>query len=255
MSPRPSPPDLVRSIYLLWGHHPGPGRSGLSVEAIVTAGIEVADASGLESLSMRKVADRIGAGTMSLYAHVPSKEDLTALMVDAVFAELYGGDLEAAVRQGDWRAGMAYVAQRNWDLYTRHPWLLDVRASRPSLGPHASRKYETELRPLDGIGLSDVAMESALSLILSHVETTARAGQRLSRIQDESGLTESQWWAVVGPALGQAMGDAADDLKVAGRVGMAVGEQFDASTATPDHALSAGLETILSGIQAELDRA
>src|SRR5699024_384513 len=135
-----------------------PGRSGLTVAAIVKAGVEVADTGGLDALSMRKVADRIGAGTMSLYAHVASKEDLTALMVDAVYAELYENDVDAATAQGDWRSAMTFVAERNWDLYVRHPWLLDLRSARPILGPNVSRKYETELRPLDGIGLSDVAM-------------------------------------------------------------------------------------------------
>ncbi|HLR93150.1 MAG TPA: TetR/AcrR family transcriptional regulator [Jiangellaceae bacterium] len=252
MTTRSPAPDLVRSIYLLWGHHPAPGRSGLSVEAIVRAGIEVADARGLNAVSMRKIADHIGAGTMSLYAHVPGKDDLIALMVDSVYAELYDNDVEAATSQGDWRTAMHYVAQRNWDLYVHHPWLLDLRPSRPTLGPNVGRKYETELRPLDGIGLSEVAMDSALSMILSHVEATARSSRYIVRIQDDSGMSDAEWWAIVAPALKQVMNDG--DLVVSARVGAAVGEQFQAADASPDHALTFGLDTILDGIQARLDR-
>lgn len=184
---------------------------------------------------------------MSLYAHVPGKDDLVALMTDAVYAELYDDDVNAAASQGDWRVGMTYVAQRNWELYGRHPWLLDLRPTTPMLGPNISRKYETELRPLDGIGLSDLAIDSALSLILSHVEATARAG----RHQDDSGMTDAEWWSIAAPVLEQVMSDT--DLQVSARVGAAVGAEYDATSASPDHALMTGLTTILDGIQVAID--
>ncbi|OLF11492.1 TetR family transcriptional regulator [Actinophytocola xinjiangensis] len=249
MARRSPAPDLARSIYLLWGHHPGPGRSGLTVPAIVAAGIEIADVDGLDALSMRKVADRLGVGAMSLYGHVPGKDDLTALMVDAVHAELYDQDVTAATRVGDWRAAMRFVAERNWALYQRHPWLLEIRSSRPTLGPHVSRKYEVELRPLDGIGLSDIEMDAALTLVLSHVDSTARAHRKVSRTRTESGMTDAQWWAVVAPVLDQVMTD--DDLIVSARVGGAVGAEFDAAQ-HPEHALTFGLDVILDGIQARI---
>ncbi|MDA8371208.1 MAG: TetR/AcrR family transcriptional regulator [Nocardiopsaceae bacterium] len=251
MARRSPAPDLVRSIYLLWGHHPSPGRSGLTVSAIVRAGIEIADAAGLDAVSMRKVADHLGAGTMSLYAYVPSKDDLTALMADAVYAELYDNDVEAAARAGGWRAGMRFVARRNWDLYARHPWLLDLRPSRPLLGPNVSRKYETELRPLEGIGLSDIEMDAALALVLSHVDSAARADRTASRTQDDSGMSDAQWWGIVAPVLEQVMVDA--DLVLSGRVGSAVGAEFNAAQ-DPEHAFAFGLDTILDGIQARIDR-
>jgi AcrR family transcriptional regulator len=245
-------PDLVRSIYLLWGHHPSPGRSGLTVPAIVGAGIAIADADGLDAASMRKVADRLGVGAMSLYSYVPGKEDLTALMVDTVYGELYDNDVEAVTRAGDWRAGMRFVAQQNWDLYARHPWLLDLRSSRPTLGPNVSRKYEAELRPLDGIGLSDVEIDAALTLVLSHVDSAARANRRNFRTQDDSGMSDIEWWGVVGPALEQVMKDG--DLAMSARVGTAVGAEFNAAAQDPAHALAFGLDTILDGIQARIDR-
>ncbi|WP_037255885.1 TetR/AcrR family transcriptional regulator [Kibdelosporangium aridum] len=246
---RSSPaPDLARSIYLLWGHHPSPGRSGLSVTAIVAAGIEIADADGLDAVSMRKVANHLGVGAMSLYAHVPGKDELTALMVDSVHGELYE-DVDAAARAGDWRAAMKFVVAQNWALYERHPWLLDIRSSRPNLGPNISRKYETELRPLDGIGLSDIEMDAALTLVLGHVDSAARARRSTVRAQAESGMTDAEWWGVVSPVLSQVMVD--DDLVLSARVGSAVGAQFNAAQ-NPEHALAFGLDTILDGIQARI---
>ncbi|GAB3259876.1 TetR/AcrR family transcriptional regulator [Arthrobacter pigmenti] len=247
---RPAP-DLARSIYLLWGHHPDAGRSGLTVAGIVRAGIEIADSEGLDAVSMRKVADRLGVGAMSLYGHVPGKDDLTALMVDAIYEELYNNDINAATNAGHWREAMKFIAQRNWSLYARHPWLFDLRSSRPTLGPNVSRKYEIELRPLDGIGLSDVEMDAALTLVLSHVDSTARAYRSVSRTQSDSGMSDAEWWAVVGPVLDQVMDD--DELALAGRVGSTVGTEFDAA-ADPEHALAFGLDTILDGIQVRIDR-
>ncbi|MFD9890310.1 TetR/AcrR family transcriptional regulator [Amycolatopsis sp. NPDC059027] len=249
MSRRSSVSDLTRGIYLLWGHHPAPGRSGLTVPAIVAAGIEIADADGLDAVSMRKVADHLGVGAMSLYGHVPGKDELTTLMVDSVLGELYGNDVEAATRAGGWRAAMKFVAERNWSLYQRHPWLLDIRASRPNLGPNISRKYETELRPLDGIGLSDVEMDAALTLVLGHVDSAARAHRSTSRAQADSGMSDAEWWSVVAPVLEQVMTD--DDLVLSARVGGAVGAHFNAAQ-DPEHALAFGLDTILDGIETRI---
>lgn len=249
MARRPSSPDLARSIYLLWGHHPSPGRSGLTVAAIVDAGIAIADAEGLDAVSMRKVADQLGVGAMSLYGHVPAKTDLVDLMVDAVYGEMYD-DVDDARRVGDWRAAMGFVARQNWTLYRRHPWLLDVRFVHPPLGPHASRKYEAEIRPLDAIGLTDLEMDAAMTLILSHVDSTARAHR--PRAADDVGMSDAQWWAVVAPVLDQVVVD--EDLTVSERVGTTVGEEFQAASADAETALAFGLETILDGIQTRVDR-
>ncbi|WP_246258555.1 TetR/AcrR family transcriptional regulator [Amycolatopsis anabasis] len=246
---RSSDPDLARSIHLLWGHHPSPGRSGLTVSAIVRTGIEIADTDGLDAVSMRNVADRLGVGAMSLYGHVPGKDDLTALMIDSVYGELYDNDVEAATRAGGWREAMKFIAEQNWALYERHPWLFDIRSSWRPIGPNIGRKYETELRPLDGIGLSDVEMDAALTLVLGHVESTARTHRSASRTAAESGMSDAEWWGAVLPALEQVMVD--DTLVLSARVGYAVGSQFNAAQ-DPEHALAFGLDTILDGIQARI---
>jgi AcrR family transcriptional regulator len=252
VSKRRSPaPDLARSIYLLWGHHPSPGRTGLTASNIIRAGIEIADAEGLDAASIRRVAHRLGVGATSLYGHIPGKDDLTALMVDAVYGELYDGDVETARRAGDWREAMRFVVQQNWDLHRRHPWLLDIRSHRTPIGPNACRKYETELRPLHGIGLSDIEMDAALGLVLSHVDSTARAHFMLARTQQESGMTDAEWWAIVGPIIEQVTVD--EDLELSARVGTTVGTEFNASM-NPAHALTFGIDTILAGIEARIDR-
>jgi AcrR family transcriptional regulator len=240
-------PDPARSLALLWGSHTRPGRSGLTVRAIVDAAVELADASGLEALSMRMVAERLKAGTMSLYTHVPGKGELTDLMFDRVYGDLYADVDEPARQPGGWRGSLEFIAQRNWEVLTAHPWVHEVPTMRTALGPNITLKYEAELRPLDGLGLTDVEMDSALTLVLTHVQGTARAGAEQLRLQRDSGLTDEEWWRQISPTLATVMAGANTQFPTAGRVGTAVGEHFQ-SVLDPAHALSFGLGRILDGV-------
>jgi len=238
--------DPARSLALLWGSHTKPGRSGLTVRAIVDAAIEIADAEGLEAVSMRVIAERLKAGTMTLYTHVPGKAELTDLMFDHVYGDLYA-DVDEPARQPDWRAALEFVAHRNFDVLVRHPWIHEVHALRAALGPNITLKYEAELRPLDGLGLTDVEMDAALTLVLTHVTGTARAGAEQLRTQRDSGLSDEEWWRQISPTLTHVMSGSAVAFPTAGRVGTSVGEHFQSSLDAP-HALAFGLDRILDGI-------
>lgn len=240
-----APPDPARSLALLWGSHTKPGRSGLTVRAIVTAAIELADASGLDAVSMRLVAEQLKAGTMSLYTHVPGKGELTDLMFDSVYGDLYADVDEPSRQPGGWRGALEFIAHRNFDVLSKHPWIHDVQTGRNSLGPNITLKYEAELRPLDGIGLTDVEMDSTLSLVLTHVLGTARAAAGQLRTQQESGISDEEWWLTAAPVLERYMAGLTDKFPTAGRVGTAAGEEYQA-TIDPA-ALTFGLTRILDG--------
>jgi AcrR family transcriptional regulator len=244
VSQRREASDPARSLALLWGSHSRPGRSGLTLRAIVTAAIQLADTQGLDAVSMRHVADALEVGTMSLYTHVPGKAELVDLMVDTVYGQLYE-DVDAPARQPDWREGLRFIAQRNWELYQKHPWLLQLVAQRPVLGPNGTLKYEAELRPLDGLGLTEVEMDSVLTLLLTHVEGTARAEFNARRAQQESGLTDYEWWAAAEPVLAQVLDP--KRFPVASRVGETSSRAYR-GLSDPAHALQFGLERILDGV-------
>jgi AcrR family transcriptional regulator len=248
---RESPPDPARSLGLLWRTQTRTGRGPLSVDTVVAAATEVADAEGLDAVSMRRLAEQLQVGTMSIYTHVPGKADLVDLMVDAALGELYDDMDEPSRAAGGWRGALTLVARSNWDLYQRHPWLLDVDGARPVLGPHSTSKYEAELRPLDGLGLSDVEMDSVLTLVLTHVQATARALVGVTRTTEESGMTDLEWWSATGPLLAALID--ASRFPVASRVGQSAGQAFDAAS-DPVHALEFGLECILDGVAALVAR-
>jgi AcrR family transcriptional regulator len=245
-----TPGDPARSLALLWGRGAKTSRSGVTVPAIVDCGIKLADRDGIDAVSIRRIADLLGVGAMTLYTHVPAKADLIDLMIDRTFDRLYT-DPDEPVRTGGWRAALDLIAERNWILYQRHPWMLEFIGSRPVLGPHTSVKYETELRPLDGIGLTDVEMDSVLTLVLTHVAGTAKMQAGLTAASDESGMTDAQWWEVAGPLLGRFLDT--DKFPVSTRVGAAAGIAYNAAT-DPIHALRFGLDRILDGVNDLVER-
>ena len=244
--PPASAGSAARTVALLWGDHGRAGRSGLSVRAIVGAAVELADAAGLDALSMRAVAGRLGVGTMSLYTHVPGRAELVELMVDSVLGELYDSP-DDVLGDGDWRDALRELARRNWALYVRHPWVLQRTSTRPVLGPHTTLKYEAELRPLDGLGLSDVEMDQVLALVLTHVEGTARARAAFASTQESTGETDEQWWLAVAPVLERLIDPGR--FPVGSRVGQAAAAEYGAAS-SPEQSFVFGLERILDGVAA-----
>jgi AcrR family transcriptional regulator len=241
--------DPARSLALLW-RAPGAGRagrSGLTVDRIVAAAIEVADAEGLGALSMRRVAEKLGAGTMSLYTHVPSKAELIDLMLDTVQGETARPDEVP----GGWRARLELIARENWALYHRHPWLLQITMVRPVLGPNVTAKYEYELRAIDGIGLTDLEMDLVLTLIAGHVEGSARRSLEAAQAEQLTGVSDEQWWQARAPILSRLADFSRYSL--ASRVGTAAGEAYN-SPYNAQEAFEFGLQRVLDGIEALLAR-
>lgn len=158
------------SLQLLWRTDSASARRGpkpsLTIEHVVVAAVAIADADGLDELSMRHLAEQLGVGTMTLYRYVPGKPELLDLMVDHVLAEAVH---DAHAPEGRLRERVRAIADANDSLHRSHPWLIDVYLGRPPMGPGTMAKYEHELRLLDGLGLSDVEIDQALSLILSFV--------------------------------------------------------------------------------------
>ncbi|TDD20034.1 TetR/AcrR family transcriptional regulator [Nonomuraea diastatica] len=242
----PGKGDPARSLALLWRTSERASRKGkpeLSVDRIARAAIEVADAEGLQALSMRRVAERLGVGTMSLYTYVPGKPELLDVMLDTV----YGETARPEDVPGGWRSRLEQIARANWALYLRHPWLLQVATSRPVLGPNVTAKYEYELRAIDGIGLTDLEMDSVITLITGFVHGAARGAVEAAQAETRTGMTDEQWWAAHSPFFGRIAD--VDRYPTATRVGQAVGEELNAAY-NPEHAFAFGLQRVLDGIEA-----
>jgi AcrR family transcriptional regulator len=141
------------------GDQRGRGRSGLSREEIVDVAIAIADSEGAESVSMRKIAQVLRAGAMSLYWHLAGKEHLLELMLDALMA-----DMVVPEPTGDWQEDLRVQARSQRQVLLRHKWVVDFIAARPPLGPNTLRMLDKSLATLDCL---DLDTDTALNILQS----------------------------------------------------------------------------------------
>lgn len=196
--------SLRRSMALMWGATKASGRGpkpGLSVERIVRAGVELADAEGLAAISIRRIAGSLGVGAMTLYRYVPGKAELVDLMVDAAYGEL----LPEEEPEGDWRARLAASARRTWEMFMRHPWMLQSPQGRPLLGPNSMRSTETALSALDGLGLDEYELMAVAVTVDAYVAGQARSAIDAMQAAAVTGVSDEEWWATQGEFLAPAV--------------------------------------------------
>ena len=172
----PLPPGLD----LLWGRRErgkrGP-RAGLSADAIVAAAMRVADAEGLEAVSMARVARELGFTTMSLYRHVASKEELLQLMWNG--SALGAEDL--VIEGGDWRSRLRTWAIIQRDMLDRHPWITQMPMAAPPVAPNSLHFVERGLATLDETGLDDGDKLRIIGLLSSYTLSEARMANDAAR--------------------------------------------------------------------------
>jgi DNA-binding transcriptional regulator YhcF (GntR family) len=158
--------------------------------AIIRAAIRIADREGFDALSMRRVASELGSGAMSLYRHVPGREELELLMRDAVFGER---PLPAVKPEG-WRSQLELSSRSLWTLYRRHPWLARTTSlTRPYAGPNQLPFSEWNLAALSGIGLDDRDIFRIHLSLFGFVHGSAASLEAESREEATTGLTLHQW--------------------------------------------------------------
>lgn len=158
------PPELPRGIALAWGVATNPQRGPkreMSVERIVDAAVELADADGIGAVSMAAVAAALGFTPMSLYRYVSAKDDLLLLM-----QEQATGLPPETVRELDgWRARLLALYTEQVLLYQRHPWMLSLPINGSPITPHSSAWLDASLEALETTPLSaDERMAVALAV-------------------------------------------------------------------------------------------
>jgi AcrR family transcriptional regulator len=136
----------------------------LSRERVLQAAVALADESGIEALSMRKLGEQLGVEAMSLYKHVANKDDLLDGMVDGVFAEI-----DLAPGERSWQAAMRRRAVSVRVVLKRHPWAVPLMQSRTNPGPSTLGHLDALIRILRGAGFSVVLTAHALSAVDAYV--------------------------------------------------------------------------------------
>lgn len=137
---------------------PGARKPRLGRAELASAAIRVADAEGIDAVSMRRIASELEVGTMTLYHYVRTKDELLALMVDELLEEVVVPDGELP---SDWRAAMTTIARRSRDSLQRHPWVFDI-AGEPAIGPNAMQHFDQSWQAVAGL---DADLDTRLDVI------------------------------------------------------------------------------------------
>jgi AcrR family transcriptional regulator len=188
--------DFRVSLKLLWGTKERASRGPkptLTLEQIVDAAVGLADAEGIENVSMRRVAERLGVGAMSLYRYVPSKAELLDLMLDTIHAE--PGDVQPPADSESWRTRLEWHARQSRALIQRHPWMLQVRmGQRPPLGPNILATFNAYLGTVKEIGLTPAETLAVTELVGNYVQGATRRDVEAVQTVQESGVSDEAWW-------------------------------------------------------------
>ncbi|MBP2703033.1 TetR/AcrR family transcriptional regulator C-terminal domain-containing protein [Microbispora sp. RL4-1S] len=230
-------------IPLIWTQPPPPPRRrALGREEIVAAAVRLADEAGLDALTMKGVADRLGSySPMALYRYVHNKDGLVDLMLDSAAAEI-----PVPVEPGDdWRADMRTMALETRAMLGRHPWFALLVHSRPPAGPHLMRRLEFMLAVLtrQGAGVADAMTYAAL--VDRHVVGSGLQEAEEARLDRRYGLDDS---ARLHAAVATLHALAAAD----GRLPLLTGWLAAPSGAAPEAQFELGLDFILDGIAGRL---
>lgn len=188
---QPQPRDPRSRAGLLWREARPPSRGPkpkLTLWQIAECAIAIADADGLDAVSMQRVASELGYTPMSLYRYVSSKDDLLDIMLDVASGQppAYTGDPD------DWRAEIEAWAERIWEMYWQHPWATAVEIVAAPNGPNQLEWFEAALRPLSRSGLPDEDLVSATLFLLGAVRQLASLAISIVTARKAAGVTATE---------------------------------------------------------------
>jgi len=214
----------------------------------VATAIAIADAEGVDAISMRRIARELNAGVMSLYWYVTSKEELHDLMLESFEAEI-----AVPEPSGDWQADLRALARNTRTVMLRHQWAMDFKGFRPPSGPNDAQNAERMFGALDGLGLDAMAVVNVTMTVGTYVMGAVLREIREIRFQRETeqamaGMTEAE--------IEAARQEFARRILESGRyphIARFIEEDLDPdSPDTRDERFEFGLDCVLAGIAAQL---
>jgi AcrR family transcriptional regulator len=129
---------------------PGERRTRITRDELAATAMRIADQDGFDAVSMRRLAQELGVGTMSLYHYVRNKDELLSLLNDEMMGEVVlppGTQLPEG-----WRDALRIIANRSRASLLRHPWILDIGVD-PPIGPNSVRHFDETLQAVSSIDL------------------------------------------------------------------------------------------------------
>jgi AcrR family transcriptional regulator len=214
-----------------------------SRDQIAAAAVKIADAEGIEAVSMRRIAAELGSGTTSLYRYITKKDELLDLMSEAVLAKE-----KLPKPSGNWRADLRRIASQIRAMTLRHPWTIGISTYRSAMGPNTLRCLELTLSAIDNLGLDIDEM-----LVIENTLFTFARGYAAGEIAEaeasrRSGQNREEWMrsreehtlAIVRTGKYPMFARVVKDARA----------PHDPDAA--EHGFAMGLELLLSGVEAQI---
>jgi AcrR family transcriptional regulator len=240
-------------VALAWGVAANPQRGPkreLSIERIVDAAIEIADAEGIGAVSMSRVAASLGFTTMSLYRYVTSKDDLILLMQEGAVLPPVPDE---SVERG-WRDGVTAWVLAMRAAYREHPWLVDIPISGAPITPNSLLIVDWFLREVRSLPFSDGEKMSTLLLLTSYARATGAQerdiGAAAAAAADPADVTGAKFFEALAELVTPERFPYLSPLLAAGGYVAEPGTAFEDT----DDDFSFGLERILDGIEYHVGR-
>lgn len=236
-APAAEPNDrLPRAMRELWGvaeaARRGP-KPAMTVRQIAAAGVAIADADGLDAVSMAAVAKRLAFTTMSLYRYVDSKSALHAVMTDEAI-----GPAPKLNRRRGWRGQLEEWAKGDAVQLAAHPWVLDVRLGTPPVGPHLIAWMDVGFQVLLDARLTEEQAASSLLIVDGYVRNHVLLG-----LQYAGSETTTEWTTQLRSVLDPERLPAVSAVMEAG------GFDSDQDGEFPGDEFDFGLGLLLDGIE------
>lgn len=222
---------------------PARRRPRYTREEIAAAAVAIADAEGFEAVSMRRLAGELRAGTMTLYHYVHDKEELLALMDDAIMGELLIPDDELPA---DWREALDAIARRSRAAQRRHPWAAESLRGA-GIGPNGMKHIDQSLAAVAGLAVDPQVQLEIVMMVDDYIEgfsVHAREAHAEEIRPDDLGYTES----LVATGRYPRLAELADERGLRG-----VWERFMV-VMTDEERFDRGLARLLDGIELDLRR-
>jgi AcrR family transcriptional regulator len=229
---------------------PGERRPAYTREQIAETAIAIADAEGFEAVSMRRIASELGAGTMTLYYYVRTKDELIALMDDAIMGELVIPDDELPA---GWREGLAVLARRTHELFVKHPWSLESLRNAEG-GPNGLRHVEQSLAIAARTGLPAEALLELTALLDDYVFGHVMRTSEVRRSMGDAEAAMRRMEGLIG--YFEALMETGEFPNIEAAIGRDVREGFArvAAVADDEGRFERGLQVLLDGIELDLKR-
>jgi AcrR family transcriptional regulator len=240
---------LPEGIELAWGLRERPGKGpkrALTLQGIVAAAVKVGSTDGLDSLSMSRVASELGVSPMALYRYVPSKNALLEIVMD----EVMGGPPELPdPGEAGWREALSAWAWALRNALQEHTWALRIPITGPPTMPNNVRWMEAGLRGMRGMDVPGGVRLSVLMLLSGYVRSTVALLDDLSSALADAGLSEEEMIK----GYGRLLASVTDPARFP-EVHALIDEKVFEETGEPDEDFVFGLERLLDGIEALVNR-